>query len=116
MLTDSYQHLVDSANLYEECLGRNTMELASCLSNLAVVKFQAEHLKDAVSLQDKAHIIISEIAGRQSEAKERYIFSKYMQSSKELLDYYTAQCVLLEKSLKMVKQSSRPFARNTVQK
>ncbi|TNV86202.1 hypothetical protein FGO68_gene3368 [Halteria grandinella] len=113
LLSEAEQFIVDAANMLEQISGRSTMEIASCLSNLAVIKFQQENIRDAVTLQDKAHIIISEIAAKQVEPKEKYIFHSYQQSSKELLDYYTTQCVFKEKAIKMSKQyaSSRQYAR-----
>lgn len=78
------------------------MQVASCYSASAVVYFHLDELRSALDYQEKSHSILTRMYQKSvGDLNQAKIFASYIDSSNQLISYYTGCCVQREKALQM---------------
>ena len=62
MLIEASDCFFESLYRFIDCIGEETIQVASCLSALAVTFFHMEELRKALDYQEKSHTILQSIS------------------------------------------------------
>lgn len=62
MLIEASECFFESLNRFIDCIGEETIQVASCLSALAVTFFHRDELRKSLEYQEKSHTILTTIS------------------------------------------------------
>jgi hypothetical protein len=62
MLIEASESFFESLYRFIDCIGEETIQVASCFSALAVSFFHMDELKKALEYQEKSHLILTAIS------------------------------------------------------
>ena len=118
MLIEASDCFFGSLNRFIDCIGEETIQVASCLSALAVTFFHMDELRKSLEYQEKSHTVLTTISQSYLsqpwyEPLQAQVYDQYLQNSKELLNHYATQCIQREKALLLNQQhmTSRQYKR-----
>jgi len=105
MLYEALESFFEGIYRFKDLIGESTIQVSSCYSALAVTYFHLDELRTALDYQEKSHGILLKLAEKhKDDASQSRMYSSYLDSSSQLVNYYATCCIQREKALRLNQQ------------